>query len=139
MPKDAHANANLALLGDKRLMFNSDRTAFIMYQESGSSWVVMGDPVGRADQCESLAWDFLEYCDGMAVSPVFYQVAPDNLSLYIDLGMILIKLGEEARIALPSFSLEGRRPIGPAAGAAARGARRGRVRGRAARRACRPS
>jgi len=52
------ASANLALLGDKRLMFNSDRTAFIMYQESGSSWVAMGDPVGRADQCELLAWDF---------------------------------------------------------------------------------
>ena len=101
------ASANLALLGDKRLMFNSDRTAFIMYQESGSSWVAMGDPVGRADQCELLAWDFLEYCDGMAVSAVFYQVAPDNLSLYIDLGMILIKLGEEARIPLTSFSLEG--------------------------------
>jgi phosphatidylglycerol lysyltransferase len=100
-------NANLALLGDKQLLFNADRTAFIMYQASGSSWVCMGDPVGPADLCEALAWDFLEYCDGMAVSPVFYQVAPGNLSLYIDLGLTLTKLGEEARIPLPAFSLEG--------------------------------
>lgn len=100
-------NANLALLGDKHLMFNEERTAFIMYQASGSSWVCMGDPVGPAVEVEPLAWDFLELCDGMAVSPVFYQVAPDNLSLYIDLGLTLTKLGEEARIPLRTFSLQG--------------------------------
>jgi len=100
-------NANLALLGDKHLMFNDERTAFIMYQSSGSSWVCMGDPVGPPLQCEALAWEFLECCDSMAVSPVFYQVAPENLSLYIDLGLTLTKLGEEARIPLSAFSLEG--------------------------------
>ena len=101
------SNANLALLGDKHLLFNDDRTAFLMYQASGSSWVCMGDPVGPAVLCEPLVWEFLECCDGMAVSPVFYQVAPDNLSLYIDLGLTLIKLGEEARVPLQAFSLEG--------------------------------
>ncbi len=101
------SNANLALLGDKHLMFNAERTAFMMYRASGSSWVCMGDPVGPADQCESLAWEFIERCDGMAVSPVFYQVAPDNLSLYIDLGMTLSKLGEEARVPLRAFTLDG--------------------------------
>ncbi len=101
------SNANLALLGDKHLMFNDDRTAFIMYQASGSSWVCMGDPVGPAVLCEPLAWEFLERCDGMAVSPVFYQVAADNLSLYIDLGLTLSKLGEEGRVPLPAFSLDG--------------------------------
>ncbi len=99
--------ANLALLGDKNLLFNQDRTAFIMYQVSGSSWVAMGDPVGPPELCEQLAWQFLENCDGMAVSPVFYQVKPQNLPLYIDLGLTLSKLGEEARVALPGFSLEG--------------------------------
>jgi phosphatidylglycerol lysyltransferase len=99
--------ANLALLGDKNLMFNSDRTAFIMYQVSGHSWVAMGDPVGPPDICEPLAWEFLEHCDVMAVSPVFYQVKPQNLPLYIDLGLTLSKLGEEARVQLNTFSLEG--------------------------------
>ncbi len=99
--------ANLALLGDKNLLFNRERTAFIMYQVSGSSWVAMGDPVGPSELCEPLAWEFLENCDGMAVSPVFYQVKPQNLPLYIDLGLNLSKLGEEARVPLESFSLEG--------------------------------
>ncbi len=99
--------ANLALLGDKTLLFNPERTAFIMYQEAGHSWVAMGDPVGPIEACEPLAWKFLENCDVMAVSPVFYQVKPENLPLYIDLGLNLSKLGEEARVPLDSFSLEG--------------------------------
>jgi phosphatidylglycerol lysyltransferase len=101
------STANLALLGDKNLMFNRDRTAFIMYQVSGHSWVAMGDPVGPPEICEPLAWEFLEQCDVMAVSPVFYQVKPQNLALYIDLGLNLSKLGEEARVPLDAFSLEG--------------------------------
>jgi phosphatidylglycerol lysyltransferase len=101
------STANLALLGDKNLLFNAQRTAFIMYQVSGHSWVAMGDPVGSAEGCEELAWEFLEHCDVMAVSPVFYQVKPQNLPLYIDLGLNLSKLGEEARVALDSFSLDG--------------------------------
>jgi len=98
---------NLAVLGDKNLLFNEDRTAFIMYQASGSSWVSMGDPVGPPAAYEPLVWTFIENCDGMAVSPVFYQVTPENLPLYIDLGLSLSKLGEEARVPLDTFSLEG--------------------------------
>src|ERR1035441_3711194 len=99
--------ANLALLGDKNLLFNAERTAFIMYQVSGHSWVAMGDPVGPPEICEPLAWEFLEHCDVMAVAPVFYQVKPQNLALYIDLGLNLSKLGEEARVELGTFALDG--------------------------------
>lgn len=105
--KGESTTANLALLGDKNLLFNTDRTACIMFQSSGNSWVAMGDPIGPPELGEELAWEFLEDCDGMAVSPVFYQVTPDRLPLYVDLGLTLSKLGEEARVPLESFSLEG--------------------------------
>jgi len=105
--KGESTTANLALLGDKNLLFNKDRTACIMFQSSGNSWVVMGDPIGPPALGEELAWEFLEDCDGMAVSPVFYQVMPERLPLYVDLGLTLSKLGEEARVPLESFSLEG--------------------------------
>ncbi|HMI75760.1 MAG TPA: bifunctional lysylphosphatidylglycerol flippase/synthetase MprF, partial [Steroidobacteraceae bacterium] len=105
--KGEDTTANLALLGDKNLLFNKDRTACIMFQSSGSSWVAMGDPIGPIDLGEALAWEFMEDCDGMAVSPVFYQVTPERLPLYIDLGLNLSKLGEEARVPLETFSLEG--------------------------------
>ncbi len=99
--------ANLALLGDKNLKFNKERTACIMFQASGSSWVAMGDPIGPPELGEALAWEFLEECDVMAVSPVFYQVTPQHLPLYIDLGLTLSKLGEEARVPIRGFGLEG--------------------------------
>ncbi len=105
--KGEDTTSNLALLGDKNLLFNQDRTACIMFQTSGNSWVAMGDPIGPPELGESLAWDFLEDCDGMAVSPVFYQVTPERLPLYVDLGLNLSKLGEEARVPLQTFSLEG--------------------------------
>jgi phosphatidylglycerol lysyltransferase len=105
--KGEDTTANLALLGDKNLLFNKDRTACIMFQSSGNSWVAMGDPIGPPELGEELAWEFLEECDGMAVSPVFYQVTPERLPLYVDLGLNLSKLGEEARVPLESFSLEG--------------------------------
>lgn len=105
--RTADTTANLALLGDKNLLFNQDRSAFIMYQASGSSYVSMGDPVGSEEAREPLAWSFLELCDCLAVEPVFYQVKPENLPLYIDLGLSLSKLGEEARVKLEPFSLDG--------------------------------
>jgi phosphatidylglycerol lysyltransferase len=105
--KGEDTTANLALLGDKNLLFNKDRTACIMFQTSGNSWVAMGDPIGPPELGEELAWEFLEDCDGMAVSPVFYQVTPERLPLYVDLGLNLSKLGEEARVPLETFSLEG--------------------------------
>jgi phosphatidylglycerol lysyltransferase len=105
--KGEDTTANLALLGDKNLLFNKDRTACIMFQTSGNSWVAMGDPIGPPELGEELAWEFLEDCDGMAVSPVFYQVTPERLPLYVDLGLTLSKLGEEARVPLETFSLDG--------------------------------
>jgi phosphatidylglycerol lysyltransferase len=105
--KSGDTTANLALSGDKNLLFNQDRTACIMFQASGGSWVAMGDPIGPPELGEKLAWEFLEGCDGMAVSPVFYQVTPERLPLYVDLGLSLSKLGEEARVPLEAFSLEG--------------------------------
>ncbi len=99
--------ANLALLGDKNLLFNDAHSAFLMYQVSGGSWIAMGDPIGPVAEREPLAWRFVELCDDMAASPVFYQVTPENLSIYIDLGLRLTKLGEEALVDLAGFSLEG--------------------------------
>src|SRR5206468_9814653 len=36
-----------------------------------------------------------------------YQIPAPSLPLYLDAGLRILKLGEEARVALPSFSLEG--------------------------------
>ncbi len=97
----------LALTGDKKFLCNDAQTAFIMYAIQGRSWIAMGDPVGPEDQWQELLWDFTELCDQYDGWPVFYQVEKENLDLYLELGLTLLKLGEEARVNLETFSLEG--------------------------------
>ncbi|HEX9163157.1 MAG TPA: bifunctional lysylphosphatidylglycerol flippase/synthetase MprF [Thermoanaerobaculia bacterium] len=101
------ANGHLVLLGDKSLLFNEDRSGFLMYGVEGRSWVAMGDPIGPESACRELAWRFLEEADRHDGWTVFYQVRQRNLALYVDLGLTLLKLGEEARVPLENFSMEG--------------------------------
>lgn len=103
-----NASANAALIGDKRFLFNDSGTAFIMYQVSGRSWVALGDPVGPSNEHEALAWRFRELVDQFDGWPVFYQVSDRALSTYVDMGLTLSKLGEEAVVPLDNFSLEGK-------------------------------
>ena len=98
---------NLALLGDKALLFHEKGTAFLMYGIEGRSWVALGDPVGPEKDGAELVWRFREMCDRHDGWTVFYQVRPEHLPLYLDLGLTLLKLGEEARVLLNTFSLEG--------------------------------
>ena len=100
-------DAHLALLGDKYFLFNRDRTAFIMYGVIGNSWIAMGDPVGPEDQYSELIWRLREAADRHGDRCVFYQISQPYLPQYIDMGLSLLKLGEEARVSLPDFSLEG--------------------------------
>jgi len=101
------AYANLALLGDKRFLFSKNGNAFIMYGIRGRSWIGMGDPVGREEEWAELVWRFREICDRYDGWPVFYEVGPEKLSIYLDLGLTLLKLGEEGRVSLEKFSLKG--------------------------------
>jgi phosphatidylglycerol lysyltransferase len=100
-------SANLALLGDKSLLFSDNQKAFLMYSIAGRSWVVLGDPIGPPEEAAELAWRWQDLCDRYGGWPVFYQVQARNLPLYIDLGLTLLKLGEEARVPLTNFSLDG--------------------------------
>ena len=103
-----HTLGQVALSGDKRLLFSASRDAFLMYQVIGRSWIALGDPVGRDAPAEELVWRFRELSDHYAGRAAFYQVRPERLPLYIDLGLVPLKLGEEACVAVDPFRLEGR-------------------------------
>ncbi len=98
---------SLALLGDKSLLWNEAGSAFVMYGVAGRSWIAMGDPVGPVDAGVDAAWRFKSEADAHGAIPVFYQVGAERLPLYIDLGLTLLKLGEEALVPLQTFSLGG--------------------------------
>lgn len=97
----------LVYLRDKSMLFNDDRTAFVMYGVRGRTWVALGDPVGP-DACMSdMIRRFLERCDDFGGIPAFYEVGPAHLHRYADFGLTFMKLGEQAKIDLTAFSLEG--------------------------------
>ncbi|MEO7067063.1 MAG: bifunctional lysylphosphatidylglycerol flippase/synthetase MprF [Rhodanobacter sp.] len=103
------AQAHLALMGDKTLLFDEQHKAFVMYDIEGRSWVAMGDPVGEDDDARhELVWAFMEQCERAGGWPVFYQVSPVDLDLYLEVGMDLLKIGEEARVRLETFNLDGK-------------------------------
>ncbi len=105
--KSPRTTGHLALLGDKELLFHPNGNAFLMYGISSRTWVAMGDPVGPEADQEELAWSFRELADRHGARAVFYEVSDESLPIYLELGLRLLKLGEEGRVPLSDFSLEG--------------------------------
>lgn len=101
-------DANLAFTGDKRFIVSADGDAFIMYGVRGRTWIAMGDPVGPLAAWDALAWRLRRACDADGGRLCFYQVSGAMLPILVDLGMSVMKYGEEAHVALADFSLEGR-------------------------------
>ena len=99
-------SANLAFLKDKSLLFDEQRSAFVMFAVQGRTWVALGDPVGPEERLTDLVRIFLERCADFGGTPVFYEVTTTHLHRYADFGLTFVKLGEEARVDLTRFSLE---------------------------------
>jgi phosphatidylglycerol lysyltransferase len=99
--------AGLAWLGDKRFLFSHDGRAFIMYGAQGLSLIALGDPIGSENAWDDLMWDFRDEAHRRGARPVFYQIPETSAHRYIDLGLQLYKLGEEGRVPLSDFALEG--------------------------------
>ena len=102
-------DAALALLGDKRFLFSPEGDAFVMYQVRGTSWIAMGDPVGPRAAWADLLWQLRTMADAAQGRLLLYQITPDGLEIAIEMGLQIIKYGEEALIDLSTFALEGGR------------------------------
>ncbi|HEL5573028.1 bifunctional lysylphosphatidylglycerol flippase/synthetase MprF [Stenotrophomonas maltophilia] len=100
--------ACLVLTADKAVLRDDAKQGFVMMQRYGGSLIAMGDPVGPPDVARALIWRFREEADRLGLRPVFYQVGETYWQTYLDLGLGLVKLGEEAIVPLHDFSLEGR-------------------------------
>lgn len=99
----------LSQTGDKRFLFSETGKSFIMYAVRGGSWIALGDPVGDRAEFEALVWSFADQAARSNARPVFYEVSARNLELWVELGLTLHKVGEEAVVRLPEFSLAGGR------------------------------
>jgi phosphatidylglycerol lysyltransferase len=101
--------ACLALSGDKALFLAETDDALIAYAVQGKSWIAQGDPVGPAERVKDLVWDFVDAARAGNCRPAFYSVSDRYLGVLVEIGFTLHKLGEEAVVPLPGFSLAGGR------------------------------
>lgn len=110
-----HGRASLAafcLFPDKTLFFSPSFESLIAFAAKGRGAIALGDPIGPAsDRSEAIA-AFLAHCHRNDWEPAFYQVLPDDIDLYISLGLRAIKIGEEGIVDLTSLSLKGKAAAG---------------------------
>ena len=92
--------SNLALQGDKRLLFNREKTAFVQYDQHGKSCIALGNPVGKTDDAIQMAWDFKEMCEQQSLWPVFYLVDNRFATLYQEMNLKLFHVGDQALVDL---------------------------------------
>lgn len=104
---NARTDGNLAFTGDKSFVISAAGDAFLMYRLRGRTWMVMGDPVGPEAAWGELVWAIRHACDAAHGRLCFYQISSEMLPLMIDMGLEVMKYGEEAHVDLADFSLEG--------------------------------
>jgi phosphatidylglycerol lysyltransferase len=105
LASSGRTEAMLALTGDKRFLVSEARDAFVMYQVKGSSWVVMGDPVGAERSWGELLWAIRDLSHRRQGRLMLYEVSPAVLDLAIGMGLQIVKYGEEAIVDLETFEL----------------------------------
>jgi phosphatidylglycerol lysyltransferase len=98
--------SQLALSGDKNLLFSWSRLSFLMYARCGSRWIALGDPCGPYVELEELIWKFRRLAFSHGASCVFFNVSGENLHFYKNTGLNFYKIGDEARIALEYYPRE---------------------------------
>jgi phosphatidylglycerol lysyltransferase len=101
------SDAGLAMMGDKSFLFSDSRQSFLMYAKHGRTWAALHDPVGPRREWAELIGKFVDLAAKHGGRAAFYQVRADSLPLYLDSGLTLMKLGEEARLTLDGFDLDG--------------------------------
>ncbi len=102
------AQANVALLGDKRFLFSPSGKSFIAYAVKGRVWLALGGPVGQRDEAEALISAFMAKSHRQKGKPSFYGVGPLFDMYAAKFGLSRLKTGERAILDLENFSLEGK-------------------------------
>lgn len=92
---------------DKSFYFHPTGEAFLAYRVSRSFAVVLGDPVGPRELLPDIVARFEEYCRSNGWRVAFHQALPEFLSEYEALGFRRLKVGDEAIVDIPGFSLAG--------------------------------
>jgi phosphatidylglycerol lysyltransferase len=107
--RGAEPSAQAVFLGDKSLLFDAERDAFVMYGRIRCSWIAAGDPVGPPSKLGEMVQLFADAAAAAAAWPAFYKIVPDNIDVYLESNFLVGKVGEIARVPAAGFTLDGAR------------------------------
>ncbi len=98
---------SFALLEDKRYFFNEDRTGCIAYALWRNYAVALADPIAPPELRQQMIGAFSAFCTRQDWEPLFYCSHVSNRGLYEEMGFVTFKVGEDARLDVADFKLEG--------------------------------
>ena len=95
---------------DKSFFFPASGRSFVAYRVVYHVALALGDPVGPAEETGEAAAAFVAYARKNRWTAAFLM--PDRIALYREMGLSVLKIGEEAVVDLERFAAgtsEGRR------------------------------
>ena len=111
-------------LSDCDYFFSRNGRAVIAYRFESDTLLVIGDPIGPAEEIAPLLNDFARFCAEADWQFAFFQARPEWLPLYRERGWRALHIGEDPVLWASSFTL-----AGPAVTDARRAARKAETAG----------
>lgn len=108
-----NSDSQLVFLEDKDMYVYQDsteeNTVFLQFKTLNNKCIVMGDPSGKKEDFAAAIEQFINETDRWGYLPVFYETSEEAVMALHDYGYDFIKMGEEAHVDLPSFTLSGKK------------------------------
>jgi phosphatidylglycerol lysyltransferase len=104
-----NTTSHLIFLQDKEIFWAVRKRVLIAYKRIGNKFVVLGDPIGNKEDIKDAIVEFQHFSKSCGMKTIFYQINPSYMSLYHETGYKFFKLGEEAKIDLQQFSIDGKK------------------------------
>lgn len=98
----------MALWPGNSYWFNSAGTAGIAYQAHAGVAVTVGGPIGRADDFDAAAVEFLEFCAEESLIPCFYSVNDDQWDVLSLRGFRRAQVASETLLDIESMEFKGK-------------------------------
>ncbi len=108
-----NTDSQLIFLKDKDMYIYTDQngedTVLLQFKTLNNKCVVMGDPSGKKEDFSIAVEQFINETDRWGYLPVFYEASEEVVMFLHEFGYDFIKMGEEAHVDLPNFTLSGKK------------------------------
>ncbi|MBO0441712.1 bifunctional lysylphosphatidylglycerol flippase/synthetase MprF [Candidatus Enterococcus ikei] len=108
-----NTDSQLIFLKDKDMYIYTDQenedTVLLQFKTLNNKCIVMGDPSGKKEDFPKALEQFINEADQWGYLPVFYEASEEVVMFLHEFGYDFIKMGEEAHVDLPNFTLSGKK------------------------------